>query len=624
MKMKKEDAAYISIEEAAKKTNLTPRRIQQLCKTGKIDGALFDGFKWMIPESSLIPLLISKKIISPKPLPIGVSDFKKASSEYCYVDKTLLIKDIIDSRPEAILFTRPRRFGKTLNMDMLRVFFEKTNQDNSIYFWDKAIWNCGDFYQKEQGKYPVVYLSLKDLKFSNWKETYAAFKTLVRGEYKRHAELRESDALSEYEKSQYAEIMEERDGEDETLFSFSLAVLTELLFKHHGVKPVIIIDEYDTPIERGHFYGFYEEAVSFLRNFFSAALKDNKYISHAFITGVLKVAKESLFSGLNNLKTDSVLDRRYSEYFGFTEKEVKAVLSSYGKGSRFKEARDWYDGYLFGDTKIFNPWSIMNYVDDGCVSPRPYWVDTGNNELIGEIIKNLRPEEEEKLKEVLEGKSILSPIDLDVIYPDVSKNPDTVYSFLLVAGYLSTARISQYGDLSYAELVIPNREVKTAFEKEILGKFGQIIKSSSALRIQVALLEKDGVGLEKELGNLLKESISFNDASSEAFYHGLTLGLCAAVNNFYFLRSNRESGDGRFDICLEPKEKRLPGIIIEIKASKKDDPMSLEELAKEALCQIEGKSYETELMSRGVEDIYKIAIAYSGKTVKVAREGQFE
>lgn len=307
---------YISVNEAALQMGISVRRIQQMCKSGKIPGAVKKGRSWMIPtgEEKDTPAKVKK------PLPIGISDFRMAVDEYYYVDKTLLIRDFLDNRPMVSLFTRPRRFGKTLNMDMLRVFFEKTEEDTSVYFKDKMIWQCSKTYTSYQGKYPVIFLSFKDVKYSSWDDTFKQIRELITIEYQRHMELETSDKLNVYEKEKFKQIAKGDAGNIEC--QMSLELLSRLLSKHHNEKAVIIIDEYDTPIQQGHVYGFYQDVVNFMKNLFSGGLKDNSSLAFGFMTGILRVAKESIFSGLNNIKVNSVLDNRYSEYFGFTSEEV--------------------------------------------------------------------------------------------------------------------------------------------------------------------------------------------------------------------------------------------------------------------------------------------------------------
>ncbi|MCM1295344.1 MAG: AAA family ATPase [Muribaculaceae bacterium] len=612
---------YITAEEAALRLGVTSRRIQQLCSSGKVSGAKIEANSWVLPEESLSKIPVRKKattVTTKKPLPIGISDFKRAVSEYYYIDKTLLIKEFLDSKPQVSLFTRPRRFGKTLNMDMLRVFFEKSSEDTSVYFADKKIWKCGSKYRNEQGKYPVIFISLKDVKFNSWAETFEMIKVLVRSEFARHNELASSDKLSEYDKQRYAEILSGGNENDTVVFSYSLGTLTKLLYKHHSVKPILIIDEYDVPVQQGHSCGFYDDIISFLRNFFSNGLKDNPNVSYAFMTGILKIAKESIFSGMNNLKTDSIFDDRYSEYFGFTKEEVKALLKYYGKDNKYEEVCVWYDGYKFGNTEIFNPWSIINYVDDKCSSPKAYWVSTGSNDIIGEIIEGATSDVMDNLNKLMRKESISTYIDTSVIYPEIKKNPSSIYSFLLVAGYLNVVEKQENNDCVYCKVAIPNKEISFVYEKEILSKLDNIVQQSTAISIQSAIFERDTKKLQTELQNLLINSISYNDTSNESFYHGLTVGLCATMNNRYYVYSNRESGTGRFDIALEPQNKQLPGIIIELKSGKDETDTALEKLAQKALEQIDNNKYDADLKMRGVKKMLKFGIAFCGKNVKIA------
>ena len=351
---------YLSSMEAAKAMGITVRRVQQMCKQGEISGAVKEGHSWLIPENAVLPDSGEKK----KPMPIGISDFKTATTSYYYVDKTLLIRDFLDAKPMVSLFTRPRRFGKTLNMDMVRVFFEKTQEDTSIYFKDKQIWQCGSDYTRHQGKYPVIFLTFKDVKCLTWQETFQKIRKLISLEFIRHSELEESTALGIYEKEQYHRLAS--DNANEVDCQMGLQILSLLLHKHYGKECIIIIDEYDTPIQQGHHCNFYPEIVNFMRNFFSGGLKDNPHLAFGFLTGILRVAKESIFSGMNNLKTNSILDDSYSEYFGFTTEEVKEILHYYGKEDKYQEICSWYDGYRFGNTEIFNPWSVINYITDQC------------------------------------------------------------------------------------------------------------------------------------------------------------------------------------------------------------------------------------------------------------------
>lgn len=596
---------YISCESAAKKIGVSTRRIQQMCKQKEIVGAIKEGRNWLIPDNA---------ILSPKkPLPIGVSDFKSATTNYYYVDKTLLIRDFLNAIPMVSLFTRPRRFGKTLNMDMLRVFFEKTPEDTSIYFKDKYIWQCGDYYTKHQGQYPVIFLSFKDVKCSSWQETFQKISKLISLEFMRHNELESSSVLSSYEKEQYHRFASENINEVDC--QMGLQLLSLLLHKHYDKECVIIIDEYDTPIQQGHLCDFYNEIVDFMRNFFSGGLKDNPHLAFGFLTGILRVAKESIFSGMNNLKTNSILNNNYSSYFGFTNEEVRDMLAYYDYEDKYQEICEWYDGYRFGNSEIFNPWSVINYISDQCF-PKAFWQSTGSNDIIGEIIETATPEINENLYKLFCGNTVTTYVDTSVIYPEVQSNPNSIYSFLLVAGYLKAAEIYPQNDGNYmCDVAIPNKEILYAYEKEVLNRTNQ---NNVSISIHQAIFSKDTSKLQSLLEDFMLKSISTMDGASEAFYHGMMLGLCAVLGSQFKVRSNRESGLGRFDIELLPMVKGIPGFIFEFKHTK-DINVDLDSLANSALKQIEDMKYDTELNDFGVEDIVKIGIAFRQKSAVVKR-----
>ena len=598
---------YLSCSDASKAMGFSVRRIQQMCKNGELPGAIKEGRKWLIPDETIHMNHFAKN----KSLPIGVSDFKLATTGYYYVDKTLMIRDFLDKKPMVSLFTRPRRFGKTLNMDMLRVFFEKTNDDTSVYFKDKQIWQCGDYYTKHQGQYPVIFLTFKDVKSMTWEETFQKIRRLISLEFIRHNELETSSVLTAYEKEQYHLLA--GDSGDEVDCQMGLQLLSLLLHKHYGRECIIIIDEYDTPIQQGHTCNFYPEIVNFMRNFFSGGLKDNPHLAFGFLTGILRVAKESIFSGMNNLKTYSILDDGYSSYFGFTEKEVKDMLRYYGKDDKYNELSEWYDGYRFGNTEIFNPWSVINYISDNCF-PKAFWQSTGSNEIIGEIIQAATPEITKGLYKLLCGEKIAAYIDTGVIYPEVQNNPYSIYSFLLVAGYLKVANIYPQSDGNFmCDVAIPNKEITFVYEKEVLNRTNQ---NSLAISISQAIFSKDTQKLQALLEDFMVKSISSIDGANEGFYHGMMLGLCAILGNRYKIRSNRESGLGRFDIQLMPLTKGMPGFIFEFKHTK-DEHTDLSALADSALQQIEAKKYDTELRDNGVNSIISIGIAFRGKSAVV-------
>lgn len=588
-----------------KKLGVSTRRIQQMCKQGEISNAIKDGRTWLIPDDITLKQL--------KPLPIGVSDFKSATTNYYYVDKTLMIRDFLDAKPMVSLFTRPRRFGKTLNMDMLRVFFEKTAENTSIYFKDKQIWRCGEYYTKHQGQYPVIFLTFKDVKCSTWSETFQKIRKIISLEFIRHEELENSTKLSSYEKEQYHLLAGESANEID--YQMSLQLLSLLLHKHYGKECIIIIDEYDTPIQQGHICDFYLKTINFMCNLFSGGLKDNSHLAFGFLTGILRVAKESIFSGMNNLKINSILDSDYSSYFGFTKNEVIDMLQYYGYENKYQEICEWYDGYRFGNTEIFNPWSVINYIADKCF-PKAFWQSTGSNEIIGEIISNASNEINENLYKLLCGEKITTYIDTSVIYPEVQNTPYSIYSFLLVAGYLKAASIyPQYDGNFMCDVSIPNKEIAFVYEKEILNRTNQ---NNISISIQQAIFSKDASKLQSLLEDFMLKNISTIDGANESFYHGMMLGLCAILSNQYQIKSNRESGLGRFDIQLIPLAKEIPGFIFEFKYTK-DPHIDLESLADSALKQIEEKKYDTELLDAQVHSIVKIGIAFCGKKAVVKR-----
>lgn len=463
---------YFESKEAAKQLGITVRRVQQMCRNKEISGVKKEGKSWLIPESFIQDKLNAQSVIDTRkmPLPIGVSDFKKATTEYYYVDKTMLIKDFLDAKPQVSLFTRPRRFGKTLTMDMLRVFFEKTDEDTSKYFTNKKIWKCGEMYTSYQGQYPVIFLTFKDVKCLTWEETFDKIRKLISIELLRHNELETSEKLNAYEKSQYKKLAE--GNADDIDYQMSLQLLSLFLYKHYSKECVIIIDEYDTPIQQGHTCGFYDRTIDFMRSFFSGGLKDNSCLAYGFLTGILRVAKKSIFSDLYNIQINTILDNEYSQYFGFTKEKVKALLSYYGYADKYDEVSEWYDGYVFGENEIFNPWSVANYVAGNCI-PKAYWLSIGSNDIIGEIVESATDETIVNLHKLLNGEKITTYIDTSVIYPEINKNPYSIYSFLLVAGYLKIEkRYPQFDGNYMCEVAIPNKEISFVYEKEILSKSG--------------------------------------------------------------------------------------------------------------------------------------------------------
>lgn len=618
-------------KEKALEWNVSPRSVNDMCKKGRIQGAIKEKGSWLIPDDSPKPMdgrvsngkYIKKNMVAKaevKSLPIGISDYVRAQEEYYYVDKTLLIKEFLDQKPLVSLFTRPRRFGKTLNMDMLRVFFEISDKNTSKYFADKNIWQCGEEYRSHQGKYPVIFLTFKDVKFDTWDATIDKIRGLLQEEYGRHQELLNSDKLSQYEKEYFTKIISATANEVE--LTSSLERLSKMLASHYDKAPVIIIDEYDTPIQEGYSKDFYNEIIGFMRNFFSGAFKDNKNLSYGFLTGILRIAQESIFSGLNNLTVNSVMDEEYDSFFGFTESEVKAMLSYYGVSDKEEELKDWYDGYLFGSEEIYNPWSVINYISKGCL-PQAYWVNTGKNEILDDVLRVATDDITERLYDLLQGERVVARIDQNVVYRSLAEDPANIYSLLLVAGYLKTPKKELQADGSYlCEVSIPNREIAAVYKSEILSHFLQTgaITRTTANKIAESLYANDYKKLQSAIGEYMDKSISLFDGGAEGFYHGLMLGLIALMDNQYKIKSNRESGDGRFDVSLIPREKRYPGIILELKWKEKLSDVELEKWSNEALKQIGELRYDSEMKEDGITEILKFGIAFSGKKVCVRTE----
>lgn len=611
-----------SCKEMALIWGISDRRVTEFCKDGKIPGAEKVGKQWQIPDNAQRPTdnrIVSGRYVKSesakekKPLPIGISDYIRAQSDYYYVDKTLLIKEFLDCKALVSLFTRPRRFGKTLNMDMLRVFFEISSEDTSRYFADKAIWRCGPEYRAHQGKYPVIFLTFKDVKFDSWDATFSKITELLQDEFGRHSELKNSNKLEKYEKDYYEKVLNGQASEVE--LSSALLKLSKMLSEHYDKAPIIIIDEYDTPIQEGYSKEFYDEIIGFMRNFFSGAFKDNRNLSYGFLTGILRISQESIFSGLNNLMVNSVMDDEYDEFFGFTESEVKDMLEYYGVSDKEKELRDWYDGYLFGSMEIYNPWSVINYISKGCL-PQAYWVNTGKNEILDDVLRTATEEVIEKLNLLLMGEKVIAKIDQSVVYRSLTEDPANIYSLLLVAGYLKVFGKKLQGDGTWlCEVAIPNREISAVYKSEVMTHLMQIgaIGRATANKIAESFYSMDLKKLQEGIGEYMKKSISFYDAGAEGFYHGMVLGLVALMDDQYNIRSNRESGDGRYDICMIPRTGKYPGIIMELKWGKDLNDKALNQLSEEALCQIEENGYATEMYEEGIKDIIILGIAFSGK-----------
>ncbi len=618
-------AEYIGTTEAARLLQLTSRRVVGLCGEGKLPGASRSGRNWRIPVESVKQYMKDAGIPLPEeaaddvrellPVAIGNTSYIEISSECYYVDKTLLIRDLIDDHNMVTLFTRPRRFGKTLAINTIKTFFEKTEENTAKYFIDKKIWQCGEKYHSMQGRYPVIMLTFKDVKYNSWEESLEAIRLVVKDEFKRHPEVYESSVLDADAKN-YMDRMEK--GTLSTVeLQRSLLNLTRMLSAHHRSKVVILIDEYDTPIQQGYSKGFYKEVISFMRNFLSGGLKDNTDLAFGVLTGIMRVSKEDLFSGLNNPLVNTVLDEKYSEYFGFTEDEVRAMASYYHRSEAMNEIRFWYDGYRFGSTEIYNPWSVTNYFASGGQA-KPYWANTSDNDIIREILTGLTPEIADDLAKVMQGEPIHAALDMEVVYPRMTDGNDTIFSFLLLAGYLTPSGRSEETEIgTFASLRLPNAEIRRIYNTEILSWIRAQQSGNIISEIEKAVYLSDAKRLQEALRKYMITSISYYDGAAEGFYHGMVLGLVASLSSKYYIRSNREAGEGRFDLQLEPRDKALPGILMEFKAVSVSEKDALSGLAEEALKQTEFKSYQRDMEDRGVSVIVRYGIAFSGKQVEV-------
>ncbi|GBU23471.1 hypothetical protein R83H12_00082 [Fibrobacteria bacterium R8-3-H12] len=562
---------------------------------------------------------MDKKI--PTPLPIGKSIFDKVIEGGCYyVDKTLLIKDILDSGTEVILCTRPRRFGKTLNQTMLKCFFEDTKEiggkDTRVLFKGLKIENAGAEYLEHQGKYPVIFLSFKDVERDIFEHTLTEFKKLIANEFKRHNYVVEK-INNENDRELFKKISA-CEGSDSD-YSDSIKFLSGCLENYHGKKTVILIDEYDVPLNRSHICGFYKELIAFVRPLLSSAFKDNAHLQLSVITGCLRISKESIFTGLNNLKIVSIISKNYAEYFGFTQNEIDALLAHYGLEGKAQEVRDWYDGYMFGNTEVYNPWSSINVVDGWLTYadeyPKPYWVNTSGNDIVRKLISEADGETRAELEILMSGGTISKEVHEDVTYDEIDKNIDNLWNFLFFTGYLKKVGERKEGVKIFLDLSIPNLELQYIYEVKISEWFKEQIKQKDFRSFYSAILNGNAEMVQKELGDLLLETISYFD-SQESFYHGFMLGILAGQPNFS-VKSNREAGKGRSDIIMRHLSKRGQAVIFELKWT--DNIKEIATKADEALRQIDENLYCKELEDEGYEskNILKYGIAFCKKDCEV-------
>lgn len=552
-----------------------------------------------------------------KRLPVGVSDFGKLiSNDYYFVDKSLLIKELLDSGAEVTLIPRPRRFGKTLNLSMLKFFFEKVEKSNRNLFDNLAI-SKNTEYMKYQGQHPVIFLTFKDVKDNDWDNCYNNIIQIIAEEFLRHKYLMESEALHPFEKKEFETIINLT--ANRASYSRSLRKLSFYLHRHYNKKPLILIDEYDSPIHSGFVGNYYDDVVNFIRIFLGCGLKDNPDLEFSVLTGILKVAKESIFSDLNNLEVCSILEERYSDKFGLLENEVKAFAEYYELYSDFGQIKQWYNGYMFGEHVIYNPWSIINFAKNKGIA-QSYWVNTSDNKIIKELIKNSREELKADLELIMSHQVVTKPICKNIAFSEVLVNTDVLWSLLLFSGYLSFDKKELIDGIYYVNLKIPNIEVRYFFQNTISNWFEIGFGNKKYNEILESLISGNIKLFSKIFRAFVLKSFSYFDVSGnepEKFYHAFVLGLLVSLDKTHLVRSNRESGYGRYDVMIIPNDKTLPGIIMEFKKVDKDDDETLEISAQNALEQIEEKQYEQELKDLGINRIIKLAIVFDGKKVLV-------
>ncbi len=578
-----------------------------------------------------------------KPLPIGVDDFEKLITRgYYYVDKTLLIKDLLDNKADVNLFTRPRRFGKTLNMSMLQYFFENSDKDNSYLFENLNIMEAEEEYLSHMGKYPVINLSLKSSKQPTFELALKCIKDELVDEFRRHDYILQSDKLIK-EKEEYEKI--ESKGSGEEFYVTALKFLSQCLEKYHEKKVIILIDEYDVPLENAFFEGFYDRMIKFIRSLFESALKTNSSLEFAVITGCLRISRESIFTGLNNLEIISILNEYYDEYFGFTQKEVSKILEDYGLSEKEELTKNWYNGYIFGSARVYNPWSVVKFVKDlyknKNVFPSSYWANTSSNSIVKSLIERADSKTKQEIESLIEGKTIEKPVHEDITYDEIYDSMDNLWNFMFFTGYFKKVNERMDNeDKRYLELSIPNREVKYIFKTKILKWFDDKVKAKDLSVLYTAIFEKDSETFQKELNKLLKETISFNDAY-ENFYHGFVVGVLANMHE-HIVKSNYkeaprhkddvdfttkldtslsgkcQTGKGRCDIYIKPISIFDPAVIIELKIC--DRPKDMFKKCDEALKQIENNQYEMELQQEGYENIIKYGISFYRKDCMIKLE----
>ena len=559
-----------------------------------------------------------------KTIPIGYEDIKRMiDMNLYYVDKTMALKDFLDVHANVTLFTRPRRFGKTLNQSMFRRFFEDERKpdgsriDNGYIFDDLAISKCGEVYLRHQQQYPVINLSLKSGKQPGFEMAYKCLIDEIAEEFRRHKYVLQCDNIEEEQKQAYLAV--QKGTAEPATYAKSLQLLSRCLEKYHGRKTIILIDEYDVPLENAWFSGFYDEMIGFIRSLFESALKTNDALEFAVITGCLRISRESIFTGLNNLQINSVTGAGYGDVFGFTEAEVQEMMHYYDLDDRFQQVKDWYDGYRFGDKEIYNPWSIINYVHDISIRPdffpKPYWSNTSSNSIIKELVEEADEETRREIEQLIAGETLEKPIHEDITYGDIHESKDNLWNFLYFTGYLKSCGQDFRDRKIYVKMGIPNEEIRSIYEDTVRTWFDKKVERTDRTSLIKAIEEGDCAAIEDIINGQLQDTISFFDYQ-ENYYHGFLTGLLKGAGQ-YLVVSNRESGTGRPDIIMKENKFRGRGVILETKITK--DIRQMEEKCREALEQIETKRYEADLISDGYSPILKYGVCFFKKGCMVMK-----
>jgi hypothetical protein len=553
---------------------------------------------------------------------IGHHDFERIINEgICYVDKSFFIQRVLENKNTVFLFPRPRRFGKTLNMMLLRRYFEISETSKAHLFEGLKIkeWNQFD---QHLGKYPVIWLSFKDVKNDTWELSKSKITLLLQNEYGRHRFLENSPKLTEQNKAFYKAIANRNATDDQ--YQDSIFKLCELLYLHHGVKPMLLIDEYDTPINNSYIYHFYEECIGFMRTLYSSCLKDNNFMERAVLTGIYRVAKESIFSGLNNLKVSTLIDDEFSDCFGFTPEEVHQLLEEHNALDNEEAVTRWYNGYIFGKEQvIYNPWSILSYLENTQRELKPYWVNTSSNDIIKKMIVEGDANIKQEIEVLLTGGTLRKSISEDVVFGNIQETPDALWNFFLFSGYLKVKNKVFNEEVQEGDFLIPNIEIKTIFKDSILYWFSKS-QTYNSFNVVLENLKKGRIkDFSKYFADFIRQTCSyydFADREPERIYHALVLGMMVQLQSEYHITSNRESGYGRYDVMLHPLKNDLPAFVFEFKKFDEDDEENIQDTLHAAMTQMKENQYATTLQQEGHTNIHLIAIAFKGKEVKMSFE----